>query len=178
MLGFPTANLDVRWDKEQHTEELTAAELDILRFAQQCEPGIYCAWAQVADGDDSGVYKAAMSIGWNPTFDDVKVKTIEPWILHNYDSDFYGKELRLAVAAYIRPELKFENFDTLVDEIRQDGEFCAEALDSPELAYLAHDPVFKRQSVGGASSRQVADKQAVGDFEEVADKYVGGASRL
>ena len=28
-----------------------------------------------------------MSMGWNPTFDDVKAKTVEPWILHDFDED-------------------------------------------------------------------------------------------
>ena len=36
----------------------------------------------------------------------IHVKTIEPWILHDYKADFYGKELRLAVAAYVRPEVR------------------------------------------------------------------------
>ena len=34
-------------------------------------------------------------MGWNPTFDDVEAKTIEPWILHHFDQDFYGCYLRL-----------------------------------------------------------------------------------
>ena len=31
-----------------------------------------------------------MSVGWNPTFKDLKYKTIEPWILHDFEEDFYG----------------------------------------------------------------------------------------
>lgn len=30
-----------------------------------------------------------MSIGWNPFYGNEQ-KTIEPWILHDFDSDFYG----------------------------------------------------------------------------------------
>lgn len=26
-------------------------------------------------------------MGWNPTFEDVKAKTIEPWILHHFDEE-------------------------------------------------------------------------------------------
>ena len=29
----------------------------------------------------------------------------EPWLLHDFDEDFYGEELRLAIFGYIRPEV-------------------------------------------------------------------------
>ncbi|CAK0883953.1 unnamed protein product, partial [Prorocentrum cordatum] len=113
-LGFPTANMEVKWDKGETPEDLKPEEREILEFARTCKAGIYYAWAQVADGPDRGVYKTAMSVGWNPTFTDVKVKTIEPWILHDYGADFYDCELRLVVCGYVRDELKFEKFDELI----------------------------------------------------------------
>merc|ERR1712110_1269029 len=82
MLGFPTANMKVSWDKQ--VEELDARERNIYDWVNSCENGVYCAWAQVIDGADTGVYKAAMNVGWNPTFNDTKAKTVEPWILHDY----------------------------------------------------------------------------------------------
>merc|ERR1712232_747226 len=129
MLGFPTANMEVKWYFEKEPEKLTAEEREILSFAQTCEAGIYYAWAQVADGADKGVYKTAMSVGWNPTFTDVKAKTIEPWILHDFGEDFYDCELRLVVCGFVRKELRFDNFDDLITAIREDGDFCKEALD-------------------------------------------------
>mmetsp|Transcript_123393 Transcript_123393/g.200634 ORF Transcript_123393/g.200634 Transcript_123393/m.200634 type:complete len:203 (-) Transcript_123393:35-643(-) len=145
VLGFPTANLQVRWEAADQPQDCEPHELDVLRFAQDCDPGIYCAWAQVADGPDRGIYKAAMSVGWNPTFEDVKVKTIEPWILHDFAEDFYGCELRLVVAGFIRAELRFEGLDELISAIRQDGEFCSEALDEPALARFLEDDLFVRE---------------------------------
>merc|ERR1712150_218940 len=105
--------------------------------------GIYYAWAQVVDGPDRGVYKAAMSVGWNPTFTDVSAKTIEPWILHDFDEDFYDCELRIVVCGYVRPELKFDRFEDLIDAIKGDGAFCREVLDAPEYATLASDGFFE-----------------------------------
>jgi len=29
----------------------------------------------------------------------------EPWLLHKFDDDFYGEELRLVIVGYIRPEV-------------------------------------------------------------------------
>lgn len=141
-LGFPTANMEIRWDQENNLENLDQDERAVLDFARGCQPGIYYAWAQVVDGADQGVYKVAMSVGWNPTFSDVKARTIEPWILHDYAADFYGCELRVVVCGYVRPEIKFDVFDELIAAIRADGEFCAEALDSEECAALARDAFF------------------------------------
>ena len=31
----------------------------------------------------------------------------EPWLLHEFDEDFYGEELRLVIVGYIRPEVSF-----------------------------------------------------------------------
>lgn len=141
-LGFPTANMEVKWDSEQTPEMLQPHEQDILRFAQGCEAGIYYAWARVVNGKDDGVYKVAMSVGWNPTFTDVKAKTIEPWILHDYPEDFYGCELRIVICGFVRPEAKFDVFDELIVAIREDGEFCRAALDEPEMAAVRSDPFF------------------------------------
>lgn len=52
------------------------------------------------------LYKAAVSIGWNPTYTGdkaVKQKMIEPYLLHEFEEDFYGQPLRLLVVGYIRP---------------------------------------------------------------------------
>ena len=61
-LGFPTANLEIDWTDGAKTP----AAQKIRNFVDTHDTGIYAAWAQVADGDDSGVYKAAVSVGWNP----------------------------------------------------------------------------------------------------------------
>uniref|UniRef100_A0A7S4PUV5 riboflavin kinase n=1 Tax=Alexandrium monilatum TaxID=311494 RepID=A0A7S4PUV5_9DINO len=142
VLGFPTANMEVRWDKEQEPETLEPHEREILEFAQSCRAGIYYAWAQVSNGPDRGVYKAAMSVGWNPTFTDVKRKTIEPWILHDYTEDFYECELRLIICGFVRPELKFDKFEDLIVAIREDGDFCGEALAAAPCADVASDGFF------------------------------------
>ncbi|CAE8707691.1 unnamed protein product, partial [Polarella glacialis] len=142
LLGFPTANMEVRWEKEGEKESLKPEEQAMLEFARDCEPGIYFAWAQVANGPDRGIYKTAMSVGWNPTFTDVKAKTIEPWILHDYETDFYGSELRLMICGFVRPEAKFDKFEDLIVAIREDGDFCKEALDEPSFADFKADSFF------------------------------------
>jgi len=102
MLGIPTANLDVAPLKLQ---------------ADALAPGIYFGWASVAKSDPrdvgGGVYRMVMSIGWNPFFDNSK-KTIEPWLLHTFERDFYEQELRITVLGYVRPEANFTTIEDLI----------------------------------------------------------------
>lgn len=40
----------------------------------------------------------------------------EPWLLHDFDDDFYGEELRLAIVGYIRPEVsEYNNYFVYCD---------------------------------------------------------------
>jgi riboflavin kinase len=39
-----------------------------------------------------------------------KDKTVEPWLLHTFDADFYGADIRLSLVAYIRPEVSCRGF--------------------------------------------------------------------
>ncbi|KAL5174799.1 Bifunctional riboflavin kinase/FMN phosphatase [Glycine soja] len=86
VLGIPIANLS------------TKGYSDLL---SEHPAGVYFGWAGLSA---RGVFKMVMSIGWNPYFNN-KEKTIEPWLLHDFNEDFYGEELRLVIVGYIRPEL-------------------------------------------------------------------------
>lgn len=45
---------------------------------------------------------------------------IEAHIMHSYEADFYGKQLKLVVVGYLRPEMSFAGFQELVDQIHAD----------------------------------------------------------
>lgn len=102
MLGIPTANLDIVPLKSQ---------VDSLA------PGIYLGFATVR----GQTHEMVMSIGWNPYFDNAK-KTIEPWLLHEFENDFYGEELALVCCGYIRPEADFTTLEALVERIHRDAQ--------------------------------------------------------
>jgi len=102
VLGIPTANLDVT---------------PLKREVDSLAPGIYLGWASVRGASHAMV----MSIGWNPYFDNAK-KTIEPWLLHEFEDDFYGEDLAVVVAGYIRPEADFTTLDALVARIHRDAD--------------------------------------------------------
>mmetsp|Transcript_18126 Transcript_18126/g.38733 ORF Transcript_18126/g.38733 Transcript_18126/m.38733 type:complete len:414 (+) Transcript_18126:197-1438(+) len=139
LLGFPTANLAIRWDKNIDDKDLSEEERAVLEFASNNATGIYCAFGSVENLPDGGVHKVAMSMGWNPSFQDIDAKVIEPWILHDFPEDFYGHYIRLTIVAFVRGEAKL-SFEDLKVEIGADGDFVREALDTPELSVYSRDP--------------------------------------
>jgi riboflavin kinase len=132
MLGIPTANLDVAPLKLQ---------------ADALAPGIYFGWASVAKSDPrdvgGGVYRMVMSIGWNPFFDNSK-KTIEPWLLHTFERDFYEQELRITVLGYVRPEANFTTIEDLITRIHRDAEVAKTCLALDQFAVHSEDPFLVR----------------------------------
>nr|CAB3494501.1 unnamed protein product [Digitaria exilis] len=101
--------------------------------------GVYFGWAGLST---RGIYKMVMSIGWNPYFDNTE-KTVEPWLLHDFDEDFYGEELRLAIVGYIRPEANFPSLESLIERIHEDGRIAEKALDLPMYAKYKDTPYLR-----------------------------------
>jgi FAD synthase len=101
-LGFPTANLE---------------SAEISDYIAQSSTGIYAGFAKV---DGYGFFPAAISVGWNPTFNDVKHKVFEAHIIHEFTHDFYGCNVDIRVIEKIRDEKKFDSLDDLIDAIRDD----------------------------------------------------------
>ena len=65
--------------------------------------GIYAGFASI--GSSPTVYKMCMSIGWNPFYKNEQ-KTVEPWILHDFDKDFYGKTVITTIQSQAKHLLK------------------------------------------------------------------------
>jgi riboflavin kinase/FMN adenylyltransferase len=100
-LGVPTANLSLDG-------------LHPPRF------GIYAALVDVLSGPHRGRYMGAASIGVRPTFGDNR-PNLEVHLI-DFDGDLYGAELSVALVAWLRPELKFDDIDALVAQMRRDIE--------------------------------------------------------
>jgi riboflavin kinase len=101
-LGIPTANLP---------ETVSESVSSIL------ETGIYYGYASV--GPNSIVYPMVMSYGWNPYYKNEK-RSAEVHIIHTFDEDFYGKELKIIILGYIRPELNYTTLEALIKDINTD----------------------------------------------------------
>ncbi len=113
-LGFPTANLSP----------------DLEGFVPA--DGVYAGWLVdegSADGLRRGVrYPAAISIGLNPTFDDVPVRQVEAYVLDETDLDLYGRDVEIQFVSRIRGMAAFEGVDALIAQITDDVQRVRTAL--------------------------------------------------
>lgn len=121
-LGIPTANL-----QEDVAESL----------ANDLGTGIYYGWAAV----DKQVYKMVASVGWNPFYKNEK-KTVEVHLLHKFENDFYGKQIKVIFTGYIRPEKDFTSTEELIKEIKNDIAIADKELQKPELSVYKNHTFF------------------------------------
>lgn len=101
-LGFPTANLPV--------ERGRAAPGD----------GVYAGWLTI-DGEGTAL-PASISVGTNPTFDDVPNVIVEAYVLDRTDLNLYGRLVHVDFVERLRGNVKFYGLDSLVEQIEQDVE--------------------------------------------------------
>jgi riboflavin kinase/FMN adenylyltransferase len=99
-LGVPTANL--------------AIERTSVRPAR----GVYAGMAVLQDGQR---IPAAISVGWNPTFGEGRPLTVEAHLL-DFSGDLYDQPLRLEFRKFLRHELRFEDIDELIAQMKLDIE--------------------------------------------------------
>ncbi|QDZ24600.1 riboflavin kinase [Chloropicon primus] len=131
-LGIPTANLDAKCLSEAGVDDNNSSGEGVVS-------GIYCGFAclpRATEERSKGVHPMVMSIGWNPFYKN-KERTVEPWILHDYGTDFHGEELRLLVCCYIRPEQNFTSLEALVERIHEDARVTKVTLEREEYKDLA-----------------------------------------
>jgi len=112
-LGYPTANLQLT-----NMEKLTPGD------------GIYAVEAVLLPADrslfETPRLKGMMSIGIRPTVGG-SLRTIEV-NLFDFNEDIYGRELRVFVKKYLRPEVKFDGLPALIEQLGKDKEDTLAAL--------------------------------------------------
>lgn len=113
-LGYPTANLS-----PDH-EGLVPCD------------GVYAGWLVrqgMASNHPDRTLPAAISVGTNPTFDGQQ-RRVEAYVLDRTDLDLYGERVSMLFVANLRPTLKFDSVDALVEQMQQDVTRCREILAS------------------------------------------------
>jgi riboflavin kinase/FMN adenylyltransferase len=98
-LGFPTANL--------------AVDPGILVPAD----GVYAGWL-VRDGGAGSRLPAAVSVGTNPTFDGTE-RRVEAYVL-DAELDLYDEAVAVEFVARLRPTVRFDGVDALVEAMGRD----------------------------------------------------------
>lgn len=97
-LGFPTANI------------LTSEEMLMLPY-----DGVY----EVDTFVEGSRYKGVMNIGFKPTVNDSRVRTIEVYLI-DFSADIYGSAIRVEPLRRLRDEKAFGNADALRFQIEVD----------------------------------------------------------
>lgn len=99
-LGFPTANL--------------SASVDSFVPAD----GVYAGW--LVDHETGLRHRAAISIGTNPTFDDVLERQVEAHVIGETDLDLYGHDVTVEFVERLRGMVAFEGIEKLKSQMAAD----------------------------------------------------------
>lgn len=106
-LNFPTANMGVEG-------------LHLPRF------GVYAVKVDVLTGPQAGSYHGAASLGIRPHFGGA-LPNLETF-LFDFKGDLYGHHLSVALVEYLRPEMKFDGLQGLLDQMAADCTRAREIL--------------------------------------------------
>lgn len=110
-LGFPTANLSTIVDAFVPAD------------------GVYAGW--LVDHDTGIRHPSAISVGTNPTFDDVLVRQVEAHVLGETGLDLYGHDVTVEFVDRLRGMVAFEGIDKLMAQMGADVTDAARALGLP-----------------------------------------------
>lgn len=80
--------------------------------------GVYAAKVYLSDGS---VYNAVTNIGVRPTVSELNRVSVESHLL-DYEGNLYGRQARVEFYEFMRPEMKFDSFEALSAQIKQDAE--------------------------------------------------------
>lgn len=110
-LGFPTANL-------KYTNDYILPS-----------KGVYVTIVEF----NKNFYPAVTNLGFNPTFNGDEFK-IETYIL-DFNQDIYGEIIEIAFLDFIREDKKFDNIDSLIDQMKKDVEYARKLIDEELLSF-------------------------------------------
>ena len=99
-IGFPTANLAINKQKVIPKK------------------GVYYTNVKI----NEKIFKGITSVGNNPTVNGQEL-TVETYIL-DFSNDIYGKEVNIYFIDRIRDEIKFNNINELIEQLKKDKKFA------------------------------------------------------
>jgi riboflavin kinase/FMN adenylyltransferase len=104
-LGFPTANVSI-------------AGYVMPRF------GVYATRTRLPDGRN---VPGVANIGVNPTIEGETAPVLEVW-LFDFDEDIYDQVIETELVAFLRPEAKFPDLETMTAQIMEDAKQARKLL--------------------------------------------------
>lgn len=86
--------------------------------------GVYAAFAHLG----AATHPAAVSVGVRPTFGGGEL-LIETYMI-DFEGEIYGEQLGVEFVEYLRPELDFEDVESLIAQMEDDVASCLELLEA------------------------------------------------
>ncbi|KAJ3829438.1 riboflavin kinase [Lentinula raphanica] len=183
-LGCPTANLP---DDEDEDEGNSKDERDggsktitngnrsggrkkktgVQAMKGKVDTGVFYGFARVLPSDPSSspqpkvsndVHPMVMSLGLNPFYKNERLSA-EIHIMHEYEQDFYGMEMKVLVLGYIRPELDYVSREALIEDINTDKSVALNSLARPDYAVFEKDEFFYRDDIYGENDMDELEVQ-------------------
>ncbi len=105
-LGFPTANVKL----DEHRKAVP-------------KNGVYITKCRLEDEIHFGI----MNIGFRPTFENKHELVLEVHLL-NFNSDIYGRAIKIEFLKRLRDEVKFESKEALIHQIKTDKQKAQEII--------------------------------------------------
>lgn len=99
-IGFPTANV-----RPADVRQLLPAD------------GVYAGYTILPDGRR---WRAAISVGTNPTTDTDGARKVEAYVMDGFDEDIYDASVEIAFDRRLRGQVAFESLPGLIDLIKRD----------------------------------------------------------
>lgn len=145
-LNCPTANIDIPKDNDDLNKNLpTGVYFGVCKLRPNSHNLEKTKQKRVLSNNEVEVNKGihlkdeceidtklpcVLSIGYNITYEDnqIKSRSLEVHILKDFEHKFYGAEMQLTILGYIRPEIKFNSLDELMEGIEIDKQVASEVL--------------------------------------------------
>lgn len=66
----------------------------------------------------------------------------ETHVIHKFDADFYGSNLKIAIVGYLRGEKNFETLEELINAIKKDIADGERKLEEPDTKEIRSNSFF------------------------------------
>ncbi|CCK68099.1 riboflavin kinase KNAG_0A04220 [Huiozyma naganishii CBS 8797] len=143
-LGIPTANVAVEdlppivnkldlgvYFGFAHLRPVLDRDVELVKRKDGQEVTYNYGKYLLEENGDFEVLPVVLSIGKNPFYGN-NYKTVELHILHEFENNFYGAQVKFNLLGYIRPELNYTTVDALIHDINTDIGISKSTLAKPE----------------------------------------------
>jgi riboflavin kinase/FMN adenylyltransferase len=87
---------------------------------------VYAGWLKRLDTGET--FPAAISVGTNPTFDGVRQRRVESYVIDRDDLDLYDVAVEVSFVDRLRGMVAFESVEKLVEQMHADVDRARDVL--------------------------------------------------